>query len=62
MSKLTVVFEYPDDASMVEAQRLFKNGGAGTNVVHVVPYDAVEVARKFDSDENNADAQEGVAK
>ena len=43
--RLTVVFEYPDEASLAEAKAAFKKGDL-PNLVHVESYDAVEAYRR----------------
>lgn len=40
MPNLTVVFEYPDGAAMIEAKRLFNNGSI-PNLVGIAEYDAI---------------------
>lgn len=41
MPKLTVVFQYPDGASMTEAKAMFNKGNI-PNLVDVAEYDAIE--------------------
>lgn len=58
MEKLTVVFEYPDIADMEHAERLFNNGHGGSNIAHVVTYDAVEMADEFSRQEYGMTGEE----
>ena len=45
MARLTVVFEYPDGASLTEAKAMFNKGNI-PNLVGVVEYDAIEAYKE----------------
>lgn len=58
MAKLTVVFEYPDGASMIEAKRMFTSESSNIpNIVGVAEYDAIEAYERLEKEKLEAKAE-----